>query len=205
LGGGSYHKKGKIMRYIEPSAELMSITPMAEKHIELCGRTCYRSEPDDARKFIKMILKRGHESVIEHAHATLRIITDRGIANEIVRHRLASYSQESTRYCNYGGQGISVLPPTSKVPIAVEDVLKAAERVYNEMIEAGDSPQVARDILPTCLKTEIIMTCNFREWRHFIKLRTSKAAHPKIRIIAKAILEILYGQAPSVFEDILED
>jgi len=200
------------MRIVEPSAELVWCTPEAERIIEEAGRTCYKSEDAitdiSAPKFIEMIIQRGHESVLEHASASFRIITDRGITHEIVRHRIASYSQESTRYCNYGkekfGKEITVIQPSGIADQTEQYVLwssamRACERAYFNLIDAEIAPQFARSVLPICLKTEIIMTCNFREWRHFLKLRLAKAAHPDIQVIAKQIWEQLLEEAPTVF------
>lgn len=198
------------MKIVEPSAKLLWNTFAPECEIESAGRTCYKSEDDitegTAEEFIRMIIKRGHESVLEHASASFRIITDRGISHEIVRHRLASYSQESTRYCNYSkekfGKEITVIKP-SGIEGGDEAIwtvsIMEAEKNYFELLERGCSPQQARSVLPTCLKTELVMTCNFREWRHFLKLRMPVAAHPDIRIIAEEIWKQLWTIAPSVF------
>lgn len=198
------------MKIVEPSVELLFATPNAAQLLEAAGRTCYKSEDkitdDSAIKFVEMIEKRGHHSVIEHAYATYRIITDRGITHEIVRHRIASYSQESTRYCNYGkdkfdGQ-ITMLPPSGMTSLEVivwKRAAEQAEKNYMDMLEAGATPQRARSVLLTCLKTEIVMSCNFREWLHFLTLRTAKAAHPDMRIIAKMIGKSLAAECPAVF------
>jgi len=201
------------MKIIKPSIELLWITPESEKQIEIAGRTCYRSEDkitdDSARSFAKQMTKLGHHAMIEHAVASFRIITDRGITHEIVRHRLCSYAQESTRYCNYSGikfdREISVIEPPDLTPFQRAMWLvscKQAEDSYFRMLEMGCSPQIARSVLPTCLKAEIVMMANFREWLHFIKLRSSKSAHPQIRPIAMAIHEILVQAAPGVFLDL---
>lgn len=209
------------MNLMEQSATLEAITKEPEKLIERAGRTCYKSEDritsESAAKFIKMIMQRGHVSVIEHASASFRIICDRGITHEIVRHRLASYSQESTRYCNYGqarhgGQLNIIEPPfrdaTEQPAVADtwiriwQEVVDRIEAAYLELVKRKCPPQLARSVLPNCLKTEIVMTCNFREWRHFISLRAGKAAHPQIRVIAKKIHAVLLEHAPTVFGDL---
>jgi thymidylate synthase (FAD) len=198
------------MKIVQPSVELLAITKDSAKLIEAAGRTCYKSEDkitdDSADKFVAMVNKRGHESVIEHASATFRIITDRGISHEIVRHRIASYSQESTRYCNYGKvDSITVVKPRDIGPPDSEDyalwcyAMTEAERMYLALLDAGKKPQTARSVLPTCLKTEIVMTANFREWLHFLKLRMAKAAHPDIRPIAYKIWTFLFMACPPVF------
>ena len=181
--------------------------------IESAGRTCYKSESTEtsAADFVKSIVKRGHLSVIEHISAGVRIITDRGVSHELVRHRLASYSQESTRYCNYSsdkfdGECTFIKPPgldTIYKNEIWEKSCKNSESDYFNLLEAGCSPQIARSVLPTCLKTEVVMACNFREWRHFIKLRGSKAAHPQIRPIARMIFDELIKHSQSTFGDLI--
>jgi thymidylate synthase (FAD) len=202
------------MRSVDPSVTLRYVTPNPAQDIEEAGRTCYKSEDritdDSAEKFVGMICERGHVSVIEHAGASFRIVTDRGITHEIVRHRLASYSQESTRYCNYSknkfGNQITVLIPGLGEPMSPElfleweEAMNDAERHYFNMLEKGAKPQIARSVLPTCLKTEIVMTCNLREWTWFLEKRLAPAAHPDIRPIAYAIWKHLYEHCPPVFE-----
>ncbi|MFO0793398.1 MAG: FAD-dependent thymidylate synthase [Candidatus Brocadiaceae bacterium] len=190
------------------------------KHIEKAGRTAYKTEDkitaDSAKAFIKKILDMGHESVIEHYNITVRIICDRGITHEIVRHRIASYTQESTRYCNYSagkfGGEITVIKPcfwnsgseADKKKYEVwEKAMKDAEKAYLELINLGASPQEARSALPNSLKTEIVMTLNLREWRHFFKLRTSNTAHPQMREIARPLLDEFKKRVPVIFDDIV--
>jgi thymidylate synthase (FAD) len=180
--------------------------------IERAGRVCYKSEDkitnESAPKFIKMLLARNHEAVLEHACASILFICDRGVSHELVRHRLASYCQESTRYCNYGSDKFSNEIKVIEPPLSPEDKIlwefqcKKIEESYLIMISEGVSPQIARSILPTCLKTEIVVTTNFREWRHILKLRTSNAAHPQIREIMELALKILKDISPTCFEGI---
>ena len=188
--------------------------------IEKAGRVCYRSENkikrDSGKTFIRNILKRGHESVIEHVSVTVRVICDRGVSHEIVRHRIASYSQESTRYCNYAddkfGNEITVIMPCFFEFLVDEDdnyrysvwynACKRAEDAYNILISKGASPQEARSILPNSLKTEMFITMNLREWRHFFKLRCSPVAHPQMRQIANMILNQFKQLFPLFVEDI---
>lgn len=195
------------MKIVPQSVALEAITPNAAKLIEMAGRTCYKSEekagPETAGPFIAMIKKRGHESVLEHASATFRIICDRGVSHELVRHRLASYSQESTRYCRYKGQIIVIEPPDLGIFRSDwERSVEVSEQIYTGMIENGVSPQIARSVLPTCLKTEVVMTKNFREWLHFLRLRTAPAAHPQMREVAEMIRDILAQECPEVFGEI---
>jgi len=199
------------MKIVDQSVKLLWITTDPEKQIEKAGRTCYKSEdritPDSAGRFVAMLRDSGHHAMLEHAAASFKIITDRGISHEIVRHRIASYAQESTRYCNYskkkfGRECTFIQPPDLSYgqTIAWRKACRNAEDTYFELLDAGCSPQIARAVLPNCLKTEIVMTANLREWRHFIKLRSSKAAHPQIQVIANLIKEILFQYAPNVIK-----
>ena len=196
------------MIIVEQSVELLSHTSDAEILLERAGRTCYKSEdkitPESAPRFVKMICQKNHESVLEHAVATMRFTTDRGITHELVRHRIASYSQESTRYVNYYKKGeIRVVKPLGlsiEQDVVWRDAMFAAEQYYNKLTLSGCPPEVARDVLPTCTAADIVITCNFREWKHIIKMRTSKAAHPKIRALISMAQEHLIRIAPTVFE-----
>ena len=187
------------------------------RHIERCGRVCYKSEggigEDTYLRFVGNIIARGHESVLEHAGFTVRFTVDRGVSHEIVRHRMASYSQESTRYCNYSGgrfgQEITVISPCffergSAEYSTWEAGCLEAEKQYFVMLTAGASPQQARTVLPSSLKTELIMTANLREWRHFFKLRTAGGAHPQMREVAVPLLRQLRREIPVIFDDIEE-
>lgn len=185
------------------------------KKIEKIGRVCYKSEEkiteSSARIFIKKIIESGHESVIEHEKITVRVICDRGVSHEIVRHRIASYSQESTRYCNYSSDKfdnqLTFIKPcfweeSSNEYKKWKEQMLGIEKSYNELIFCGVTPQEARSILPNSLKTEIVITMNLREWRHFFKLRTSKRAHPQMREIAIPMLEGFKKIIPIIFDDI---
>jgi len=199
------------MRIEQPSATLLSITPEAELLIERAGRTCYKSEgmisEGSAAKFIEMIVKRGHFSVLEHASATILFVCDRGVSHELVRHRLASYSQESTRYCNYSkekhGSEIAVIQPPDLggFAFAWKKHLQSVEKMYLAMLSKGIPPQIARSILPNALKTEIVTTANLREWLHILRLRTHKTAHPQIREIMEMARERLVASCPNVFKE----
>lgn len=165
------------------------------KQIEIAGRTCYKSDSEYTEKtgseFLKKIIKRGHLSVIEHVNITVKFICDRGVSHELVRHRLCAFSQESTRYCNYSGSGVTFIIPSwfkyeikeSKAKNIWLDAMEQAEKNYFLLIKEGWSPQQARSVLPNSLKTEIVTTANLREWKHIFSLRTSNAAHPQIREI----------------------
>ena len=205
------------MKIIEPSVELIGEIDSEKvmRHIELAGRVCYKSESrisdDSADKFIANIIKSGHESVIEHISVTFKIICDRGVTHEIVRHRLASYSQESTRYCNYASDKfaneLTFIKPcfwneSDKNFLLWKETMAQIEKIYLEMLANGAKPQEARSILPNSLKTEIFMTANLREWRHFLKLRTSERAHPQMREVALEICKILNEKLPVIFKDV---
>ena len=205
------------MKIIEPSVELMRDFDGAEimKFIERCGRTAYQSEKnitaDSAEKFVRNLIKREHESVLEHFSATFKIICDRGVMAEITRHRLASYTIESTRFNAYK-ELTFIEPPfwsfgSKDVNSALcynmwADSVKKLEMIYKTMREKGATPEQARAILPNSLKTEIVMTCNLREWRTILKLRTAKDAHPQMRQVANMILVVLKEKLPIIFEDI---
>lgn len=197
------------MRIGKQQVELLnpqSYEELTEK-IEIAGRVCYQSEPKgDPEKFIRMIIKRGHESVLEHGSLTFKVRTNRAIANEIVRHRLASYSQESTRYVKY--DDIEFIPWVDPRGLKInhlyelEVLYNNMEFIYKKLIEDNFKPEEARDILPNATATTLVMTMNFRELRHFLKLRLDKAAHPQIRELAGMILEILKEKYPVFVEDI---
>ena len=207
------------MKIIDPYVELESEINGEEilKKIEKIGRVCYKSEDritdKSAKRFIESLLKRGHESVIEHVSLSVRIVCDRGVTHEIVRHRVASYSQESTRYCNYSkdkfDNELTFINPcfwTGDEDKDKKDIwintMKNIEKQYLELLKIGATPEEARSILPNSIKTELVMTMNLREWRHFLKLRTSKAAHPQMRQAANMILTLLKEKIPVIFDDI---
>ena len=186
------------------------------RKIEKIGRVCYKSEDkitgQSSERFVQNIIKSGHESVIEHEKISVRIICDRGVSHEIVRHRIASYSQESTRYCNYYkdkfGKELTVIKPLFWDESSEEyklwyKTMQNIEESYNKMIEMGAKPQEARSILPNSLKTEIVVSMNLREWRHFFKLRTSIKAHPQMREVACGLLDELKKRIPVIFDDIM--
>lgn len=205
------------MRIVKPGFEVLSPLDGMEilRHIEKCGRVCYKSEEriteDSCIAFVRGIVKRGHEAVIEHASVTAKFTVDRGVSHEIVRHRMASYAQESTRYCNYAkdkfGEEITVIEPCF-FPRGTaewnewEKGCEAAEKSYFSLLEAGATPEKARTVLPNSLKTELVMTANMREWRHFFKLRTDKPAHPQMREVALLLLAYFKEQIPVLFDDI---
>ena len=192
----------------------MSTTTLPLSTIEHAGRTCYQSKmSEDPEAFIRMLIKRGHESVLEHASMTVKFIVDRGVSHELVRHRLASFSQESTRYCRYEDHVQFIIPPWIGIKQGEHDASKfvnithrlpendnawlrsmaLAEIAYQDYLKYYKwSPQQARSVLPNSLKTEIVVTANMREWRHILKLRCDKAAHPQMREVMLPLLYELY-------------
>ncbi len=197
------------MNIIEQSHKI--ITPLYREDIysfiEKCGRTAYKSEDKittgSAEKFIKSIIKNGHESVLEHFNITVEFITDRGVTHELVRHRLCAFTQESTRYVNYQKKGmVFINDKTDPFDDVDLKVLYAIEKVYNRKIALGKTPQQARKILPNCLGAEIVVTANIREWRHILKLRTAKNAHPQMRALMIPLLNEFKEKIPAFFEDI---
>lgn len=207
------------MKIIDPSFSFMHL-PDGEfvlAHLEAAARTCYKSEdkasPDSARKLLASIVRRGHDSVLEHVSATVRIVCDRGVSHELVRHRMCSFSQESTRYANYSqdkfGREITVVRPffwnrdDARYALWLS-AMQSCEDAYLQLIEAGASAQEARSVLPNSLKTEIVVTANIREWRHIFKLRCDKAAHPQMRQVMLPLLAAFHARIPLLFDDLAE-
>lgn len=207
------------MRVIKPSAVIEFATPNLEECIEAAGRTCWKSddkiEPGSAGPFIERIKNFKHESVLEHGAITVRFIVDRGVSHELVRHRVASFSQESTRYCNYGkdkfSNELTFIKPcfwdvedggTHHLFNRWELACKYSEKMYLGMLADGATPQEARSILPNSLKTEVVMTANPREWRHVFKLRCDKAAHPQMREVMIPLFYEFARRWHAVFGDV---
>ncbi len=202
------------MKIIDQSWEWIQKPVLPLEIIEQAGRTCYKSEKritkGSAEKFIKMIVELGHEAVIEHVSASIRFITNRGVTHELVRHRLASYSQESTRYVRYSGEIEFIKPVWWSDPNYSEaqkknwlEALEQAEKAYLRALKLGDKPEQAREVLPHALKTEIVVTANLREWRHIFALRCSPKAHPQIRDLMLDCLKGFAKEIPVVFDDLL--
>ena len=214
------------------------LTPISEggidelKHIEKIGRVCYKSEGkitkdgESAKKFVKMLIDSGHEAMIEHSSLSVRFTVDRGVSHELVRHRIASFAQESTRYVNYSldkfGNEINVINIRDGIDLdnkmknmdssIIDAILrewfsamKDAEKHYMKMIELGATPQIARSVLPNSTKTEITITTNYREWRNFFKLRVPATAHPQMREVTIPLLKELKNRLPIIFDDIKEE
>lgn len=206
------------MKLIKPSVEILTAidTQDVYKTIEKVARTCYKSEDKitntSAERMVKTLIKSGHEAMIEFFDITVKFVTDRGVSHEIVRHRVASYAQESTRYCNYTGEKfgseLTFIRPTwyDKTSFnthgGFEKHLENTEQLYFALLDQGYSPQDARQILPNALKTEINVKMNLREWRHFFNLRCHHTAHPDIQVLAKDLLTQMYDKLPVIFEDL---
>lgn len=221
------------MNKLKASFEIL--TPISKdgikelQHIENIGRVCYKSEQnitddgESAKKFVSMLIKAGHEAMIEHSSLSVKFVVDRGISHELVRHRIASFAQESTRYCNYSNDkfgsectyididnGIKLdtkMKSMSANEIALifkewETAMIDAENHYMKMLELGATPQIARSVLPNSTKTEITLTANYREWRNFFKLRVPKTAHPQMREVTIPLLNELKSKILVIFDDI---
>ncbi len=201
------------MRIIDQSWEWLQKSAAPLEIIEKAGRTCYKSEEKislgSAEKFSRMILNLGHETVIEHAFVSIKFITNRGVTHELVRHRLSSFSQESTRYVRYDGNMEFIRPVwwdewSDQERRTWEESMKNAETAYCSLIESGSRPEQAREVLPNSLKTEIVMTANLRELRHVLNLRCSKKAHPQIRALMLSLLKGAKEEIAVVFDDLHE-
>jgi len=211
------------MKVIEQSFEIISLPENLLQTLEKAGRTCYKSEDkiteDSAAKFVEMLIKRGHHAMIEFGDIIVKCITNRGVTHEIVRHRLSSYAQESTRYVNYKG-GMEFIRPvwmnklltdpeydSSFKNLPDSDIiwLKAmaqSENSYLNLLDEGWRPEQAREVLPNSLKTEIVWKANIREWRHIFTLRTSPKAHPQMVALMTPLLKYLQSEIPVVFDDL---
>lgn len=213
------------MQIIDPKFEIILPYPNWDEArktiyamIERAGRTCYKSEraitQNSAEKFVRNVVKLGHEAMLEHAGLTVRFIVDRGVSHELVRHRLASFAQESTRYCNYGadkfGKEITFIRPCflkkgTEAHMLWESACAEAEAYYMQLLEKGCTPEQARGVLPNSLKTEVVMTANMREWRHFFRLRAigeTGKPHPQMEEVAMPLLEELKFRLPALFDDL---
>ena len=217
------------MKLINAKVELL--TPVSNellKIVELAGRTCYKSEAsitaDSAEAFASRMIDNQHGAMLEHASISVRITCDRGVSHELVRHRIASFAQESTRYCNYSKdkhnneitfidlepglllEGKEYTATTWKA--IMDEWLQAcedSERHYMRMIELGATPQIARSVLNNSLKTEIVVTMNLRNWRHFLKLRhegITGVPHPQMLEVSNKIYDIFESNLPVLVKDI---
>lgn len=214
------------MQIIDPRYEIL--TPISEggmdelKMIEKIARVCYKSEShitedgESAKKLITALIRSGHEAMLEHGIISVKFTVDRGVSHEIVRHRMASFAQESTRYCNYSGDKFGneltfIKPSFFDGPDRMGAYnrwlksMEAAEKNYMKLMSLGAKPEEARSVLPNSLKTEIVVTANYREWRHIFALRTSHRAHPQIREVMIPLMLELRDRIPVIFDTLGED
>jgi thymidylate synthase (FAD) len=201
------------IRLVPTGYVIEDFTPDMLQVIERAGRTCYRSEEKahegSAERFVAKLIERGHESVLEFANIKVRITCDRGLSHQLVRHRIGSYAQESTRYCNYsserfGGRVSVILPthwPLAEMDATIEAYELAARR-YLGAVNRGVSPEIARDLLPHATATQIAAGFNVREWRHVFQLRTDRTAHPRMRDLMRPMLRDFRQRFPVVFDDV---
>lgn len=199
-----------------PSFEV--ITPLDGlyilKYIEEIGRTCYQSyrntKDDSCYDFVRMLIRRGHESMLEHFSFSVRFVVDRAVQNELVRHRLSSLAVESSRYVNYsleknGGVIRVICPPQIKYGTVEYDMwvasMQKSSDTYFELLKTT-TPEIARSVLPLALKTEMVMSANLRQWRNVFKLRCDNAAHPQMRMLMLPLLSYVKKQIPVVFDDL---
>lgn len=215
-----------MARIIEASTEIL--TPISQfgqnelRQIEAVGRTCYKSEQsafdyNATKKFVSNLIERGHEAMLEHSQLSIKFIVDRGVSHELVRHRLMSFAQESTRYCNYAndkfGNELTFIRPCfwgeDSTEMSIwENQMLAAEAAYMQLTSAGVPPEQARSVLPNSLKTEIVLTGNYREWRHFFKLRAiglTGKPHPQMLEVTIPLLATLQAKLPVVFDNLVDD
>lgn len=205
------------MRVIKAGYQILTpITGEELKNIEYAGRTCYKSESkitdDSCKNFISNLISNGHEAMLEHSSLSIKFICDRGISHELVRHRLASFAQESTRFCNYSDNKfrneLTFIKPFFFDDLKYQkwlDAMNNAEAAYFDLLKAGATPQEARSVLPNSVKTEVVMTANYREWRHFFKLRaagTTGKPHPQMKEITVPLLKEIKTMIPIIFDDI---
>mgnify|MGYP003288824193 CR=1 FL=1 len=236
------------MKLINSSVQILDEINEAEviSKIVKVARTCYKSEdastPDKDKALVKRLIQSGHEAMIEHYSISVKFICDRGVSHELVRHRMASFAQESTRYCNYSKDkfdneltficpnwlnceemqhyvNIANIDNKAIYEMGHDENLQLIDRAkcsfiydmsnsehgYLFQIKCGWLPQQARSILPNAIKTEVNMTTNLREWRHFFKLRCATAAHPDMRVLALDLLKQMYIAIPTVFEDLYKE
>jgi thymidylate synthase (FAD) len=208
--------QGHKVKLVAPSVEMIGMIPDGEtimRHLEEAIRTAYKSEDAIKEgshvKILKHILSLKHESTLEHVAISFRIITSRGVTHELVRHRIASYTQESTRYVNYGKKPAKIILPWHLINRSDNEInfwFDSQERSIVDYATALDEykwkPQDARGLLTNDLKTEIVMTMNLRTLRNFLLLRTASSAHPDMQVVAREILRLMMTLVPVLFQDI---
>jgi thymidylate synthase (FAD) len=210
------------MIVVKPSVEFYVFEPISitgdwiepVEMIERVARTCYKSEdkivPGSASKMVARLKRMGHHAMLEFAEFAFKWVCDRGVSHELVRHRLCSFAQESTRYCDYGKDGIRVIEPHDRdgnsmlgdsTRLGWEEACWNAEEAYQYLIDKGHPPQVARAVLPICVKTEVWCKANARQMMHIQSLRNSKKAHPHIAYLAELTRKRLVEVLPELFGD----
>jgi len=201
------------MKLVEQEARVLRVDDLAV--IERAGRTCYKSEgriePGSKGPFVRKMIRLGHLAMLEHAGATVHLVTNRGVTHELVRHRLASFAQESTRYVRYHGEVQFIRPCWAgldyRADMAFAEACGNAEAYYLGLLGMGWRPEQAREVLPMATRSEIVVTANYREWRHILALRalgTTGRPHPQIRLLMRATLRALHAWVPDVFQDLLD-
>lgn len=201
------------MEILKPEVTLLAITPNGEKLIEEAGRTCYlsldRIADGTEKNFIRNCIKNGHHSILEHATASFRIKgASRAFTHQLVRHRLASFSQQSQRYVNEGEFNYIVPPDIAENPEALKvfrEYLETSRKTYNRLRELEIKKEDARFVLPNALESQIVFSANFRELRFIFALRLHKSAQWEIRRVCLEMLKIMQREAPSVFSDFVVD
>ena len=209
------------MKIVKPYAKILSLENLYDgivllRSCETAARVSHRSEErmtlDSWDKFLRfVVMTKGDFSVIEHRSVTVEAVVDRGITHEIVRHRIGSYTQESTRFCNYNKSGeIKIICPFTSdgntlIPgyHAWGDAMRSAENFYLSMIDQGCSPQIARSVLPNSLASKIWITFNLRQWRLFFLMRTSIETHPQMLDVMVPLLDEFKQKVPIFYEDII--
>jgi len=206
--------------------EILSYPKNALDLIERIARTCYKSEnkitSDSAPEFVRNLIDTGHDSMLEFGTIIVKFISNRGFTHQLVRHRLCSFAQESTRYCNYSkfkfNSMIQVVDPSDMLKMKIKDENKrqlinlrimdawiAANDAYMQLLSLGATPDVAREVLPIGVKSEITIKTNLREWRYILKLRTSKKSHPRMRELMIPLAKELAKLIPVVFDDLVQN
>ena len=210
------------MKLVKPGYEILTeIDGLKElRTIERAARTCYKSEAaitegsESAKKLIRRLIESGHEAMLEHSFLSVKFTVDRGVTHELVRHRLMSFAQESTRYCNYSGRKFGhdvkfVIPYFFKdKPDAMQiwtEACARAEQAYFDLLDGDTTPQEARTVLPNSTAAEIVMSGNYREWRHILRLRTARDAHPQMREVICPLGKELQSRIPVIFDDCVSE
>ena len=213
------------MKIVNQSHEILILPNNTLETIERVGRTCYQSQdkitPDSAINFVGILRDKGHHAMIEFGDMTVKFITNRGVTHELVRHRMCSFAQESTRYVKYNGEMEFISPVWCSTEVVGASFKKLknikytdteyiwmdaclnAEIMYKRLLDAGWRPEQAREVLPNSLKTEIIVKANIREWRHIFSLRCSKNAHPQMRALMLPLLKECKERLPIIFDHII--